>query len=127
MAACAVRLGHVDDATASAREALGLSHEIGAQYVTLASLQRLATVAAMRAVSGSPDNDADRARAAGLLGYVKTRFDALGVVPEPLEASDFEKTMGLLETTLRHDEIERLIGDGRRWSERRAFSEALAV
>ena len=126
MAAYLVALGRYDEALAQARETLTPLRDAQREVNLTFTLQHLAAIAALR-----PNEDAnlardDRTRAAGLLGYVDARATALGALREYTEQEEYDKTLAALRDALDAAALERLMDEGRPWSEDYAVGRALA-
>jgi hypothetical protein len=115
-AAYLLALDRHDEARASAREALKLALQEENALWTAFGLQHLAAVAALQG---------DKARAARVLGFVDGRMAELEHLREHTEEQEYQRAMTLLRNDLDGGELQRLIAEGRSWSEDRAVAEAL--
>ena len=127
MAAYLVAMGRYDEARSRAREALELGRGVHYDVAVAWALQHLAAVATLQSCNDLASVQAGRARAVRLLSYVDARLAALGALREYTEQQEYDRIVAALRGALGADELARLMGDGRAWTEDRAIGEALLV
>ena len=127
MSACRISLADYDGAEAYARESLVISSELHSSTHVARSLQRLATVAALRAQSAHEPRAEPYARAARLFGFVDACLAALGSRRDTLhDRQEYERAMAVLRSAMSSDQLASLMNEGAAMSEEQAIDEALA-
>ena len=127
MSACRISLADYDGAEAYARESLVISNELHLSTHVARSLQRLATVAALRAQSAHERRAERYARATRLFGFVDACLAALGSPRDTLyDRQEYERAMAVLCNAMSSDQLATLMSEGAAMSEEQAIDEALA-
>lgn len=119
-------LGNWEASESHAHEALALARERCMTSAVAWALQHLAAVAAL-----TPESDATlrlerRRRAVRLVGYVDARVSEHGLHRDFAEVREREQILATARDTL-GAETDALIGEGRTWTESRAFEESFLV
>ncbi len=127
MSACRISLADYDGAEAYARESLVISNELRSSAYVARSLQRLATVAALRAQSAHERRAERYARATRLFGFVDACLAALGSPRDTLhDRQEYERAMAVLRNAMSSDQLANLMNEGAAMSEEQAIDEVLA-
>jgi tetratricopeptide (TPR) repeat protein len=127
MSACRISLADYDGAEAYARESLVISNELHSSRHVARSLQRLATVATLRAQSAHELRAEPYARATRLFGFVDACLAALGSPRDTLyDRQEYERAMAVLRNAMSSDQLANLMNEGAAMSEEQAIDEALA-
>jgi predicted ATPase/transcriptional regulator with XRE-family HTH domain len=126
MSACRISLADYDGAQAYARESLVISNELHSSRHVARSLQRLATVAALRAQSAHELRAEPYARATRLFGFVDACLAALGSPRDTLyDRQEYERAMAVLRNAMSSDQLANLMNEGAAMSQEQAIDEAL--
>jgi predicted ATPase/transcriptional regulator with XRE-family HTH domain len=126
MSACRICLADYDGAEAYARESLVISNELHLSTHVARSLQRLATVAALRAQSAHELRAEPYARATRLFGFVDACLAALGSPRDTLyDRQEYERAMAVLRNAMSSDQLANLMNEGAAMREEQAIDEAL--
>jgi predicted ATPase len=126
MSACRISLADYDGAEACARESLVISTELHSSAHIARSLQRLATVTALRAQSAHQPRAEPYARAARLFGFVDACLAALGSPRDTLhDRQEYERAMAVLRNAMSSDQLANLMNEGAAMSQEQAIDEAL--
>jgi len=126
MSACRISLADYDGAEACARESLVISTELHSSAHIARSLQRLATVTALRAQSAHQPRAEPYARAARLFGFVDACLAALGSPRDTLhDRQEYERAMAVLRNAMSSDQLANLMNEGTAMSQEQAIDEAL--
>jgi predicted ATPase len=120
-----IALQRYDEARESAREALALAARQENAVLVATALQHLVACAALRRVE--EDAQADTMRAARLIGFVDARLTELEHQREHTEQQEYDRVKAALRGAIGAGELERLMTDGRTWSEDRALAEIIAL
>jgi len=120
-----IALQRYDEARESAREALALAARQENSVLVATALQHLVACAALRRVE--EDAQADKMRAARLIGFVDARLIELEHQREHTEQQEYDRVKTALRGAIGVGELERLMTDGRTWSEDRALAEIIAL
>jgi tetratricopeptide (TPR) repeat protein len=124
MSACRISLADYDGAETYARESLAISNESHSVAYVARSLQRLATVAALRAHGAY---DPRHAHAARLFGFVDACLAALGSPRDTLhDRREYDRAMAVLCNAMSSDQLAKLMNEGAAMSEEQVTDEALA-
>ncbi len=115
------------EARAYAREALLLARDREYKLYMIWALQHLTAIAALFPVETPAESRFDGARAARLCGYVAARWSALEVPRDHTERQEWERLLAALQLTLDETQRQKLMDEGRMWSEEQAIREALLV
>jgi hypothetical protein len=127
MSACRISLADYDRAEAYARESLAISTELHSSAYVARSLQRLATVAVLRAQSAHEPRAEPYARATRLFGFVDACLAALGSRRDTLhDRQEYERAMAVLRNAMSSDQLAKLMNEGAAMSEEQVIDEALA-
>jgi non-specific serine/threonine protein kinase len=127
MSACRISLADYDRAEAYARESLVISNELHLSTYVARSLQRLATVATLRAQSAHEPRAEPYARATRLFGFVDACLAALGSRRDTLhDRREYERAMAVLRNAMSSDQLAKLMNEGAAMSEEQVIDEALA-
>ena len=115
MSACRIFLADYDGAETYARESLAISNESHSGAYVARSLQRLATVAALRAHGA---RDPRHAHAARLFGFVNACLAALGSPRDTLhDRREYDRAMVVLCNAMSSDQLAKLMNEGAAMSE----------
>ncbi|MGA7354587.1 MAG: hypothetical protein WBW76_04060 [Candidatus Cybelea sp.] len=120
-------LGRFYEARTSGQEALGLARELGIALGTVIAMQHLAAVAVLRPNEAASDSANDRARGAQLLGFVDERLSEMEFVRQYTEQQEYDKIINALNLALGQERLERLMAEGRTWTEDQAALLALEI
>lgn len=122
-----VAVGRFDEATADAREALVLARDAQHETTAAFAIQHVAAATALRPAENAERARDDCSRAARLLGFVEQRLTDLGPLREITERREAERLLAALRDTLGPGDVDRMMNEGRSWSESRAVAEALSA
>jgi len=127
LAAYLLETALVGEARERAREAIALAREARVEYLTLVAMQHLA--GSYFVAPDAPEREAEsRAEAARLLGYVDSRFAALGARREFNEERQYDALIRpALARSFGEGDSERLLCEGRAWNEGRAAAAISAI
>jgi predicted ATPase len=119
-----IALSRFEEAAALASEALDLSLRVQVDMGATVAFQRLAAIAAARAVRHSETRQALRQTAARLIGYVDARMSASQARRDYTEQQEYDKTRERLAAALGADRVEALCSEGCAWTESEAAAAA---
>ncbi len=125
MAAYLIALERYDEARERAREALTLAARQENAVLVATALQHLAACAALRL--GEEEAQANKTRAASLIGFVDARLTELENHREFTEQQEYDRAIDALRETFDQSELGRLMAEGQAWSKERAIAEGLAT
>jgi predicted ATPase/class 3 adenylate cyclase len=125
MAAYLIALDRYDEGRNRAREALTLAARQENAVLVATALQHLAACAALRVVE--EEAQADKTRAARLIGFVDAHLTELENQREFTEQQEYDRAIAALRETFEQSELERLMAEGQMWSKERAIAEGLAT
>jgi tetratricopeptide (TPR) repeat protein len=114
-----IALGRYEEAQEYARDALAAAREEHFDVYAAHSLGRLATIAALRATSATPDAHASAAR---ILGFVEARLKTLGSA-----AQDHEPMAALLRKAIGTNTLKKLMAEGAAMTEEEAVEAAISL
>ncbi|HLY02917.1 MAG TPA: adenylate/guanylate cyclase domain-containing protein [Candidatus Cybelea sp.] len=123
MAAYLIALDRFDEARERAREALTLAARQENAILVATALQHLAACAALRLDEG--EAQADKMRAARLMGFVDAHLTELENQREFTEQQEYDRVIAALQEALHESPLERLMAEGQTWSKQRAIAEGL--
>jgi predicted ATPase/class 3 adenylate cyclase len=125
MAAYLIALDRYDEGRDHAREALTLAARQESAVLVATALQHLAACAALRVVE--EEAQADKTRAARLIGFVDAHLTELENQREFTEQQEYDRAIAALRATFDRSTLERLTNEGKTWSKERAVAEGLAT
>lgn len=120
-------LGRFDDARASALEALALNRELGNASQTIAAIQHLVAVAALRYKNSTIPHANYLPRVARLFGFVEAGFTERTYTRHYIDQQEYDKIVEVLQNDLGRTQFERLTAEGRTWPEAFALAEAVEI
>ena len=128
MSACRISLADYDGAETYARESLAISNESHSGAYVARSLQRLATVAALRAHGAHEPRSEPYAHAARLFGFVDACLAALGSPRDTLhDRREYDRAMAVLCNAMSSDQLADHMNAEAGMSEEQAINEALVA
>ncbi|MBV8281156.1 MAG: hypothetical protein JO347_03720 [Candidatus Eremiobacteraeota bacterium] len=128
MAAYLIALDCFDDARAYAREALAAVRDVQRTVLTAYVLQHLVAAAVLQSDSKHGRGaEADRNRAAMLLGFVDAWLTKLEAGREYTERQEYERVIATLREAMGDDRLEKSMRLGAEWTEGVAVSAAFEL
>ncbi len=118
LSAYLIATGQLDEAHVLANEALRKAVDVQFPVVLAASIQHLATIAAMRG---------DHRRAALLVGFTNTILNSSSMPREKTEQMEYDRTLNAIESALGKVQAAELLKHGEVMTQDQAVSEALNI